>query len=147
MKNSKAQLNRRKFIGSTAALAVGTALGGHSLFGAPSILKYFGKPDSFIKGVQLGVITYSYRSMPDQSIEAVLGYVKESGIGAVELMGDPAESFAGKPENPVNFREFFMLRRKQRDGNGMSADEEKQLAELQAQREAYNKEVAQSFIG
>jgi hypothetical protein len=85
--------------------------------------------------------------MADQSIEAVLKYVTDSGVGAIELMGDPAEAFAGKPENPVAFREFFMLRRKQRDGDGLSGDEEKQLAEMQAQSEAYNKAVAEWRMG
>jgi sugar phosphate isomerase/epimerase len=35
--------------------------------------------------------------MPDQSAEAMLQYVVESGISAVELMGDSVESFAGAP--------------------------------------------------
>jgi sugar phosphate isomerase/epimerase len=51
-------------------------------------------------GVQIGVITYSYRSMPDQSAEAILRYVIDSGVSAVELMGDPAEAFAGRPSAP-----------------------------------------------
>lgn len=55
------------------------------------------KPNSLFSGVQVGAITYSYRSMPDQSAEATLRYILESGISAVELMGDPAESFAGRP--------------------------------------------------
>src|SRR5262249_31066729 len=48
-------------------------------------------------GVQIGTITYSYRQMPDQSAEATLKYVLDSGISAIELMGGPAESFAGAP--------------------------------------------------
>ena len=56
-----------------------------------------GKPNSLVNGVQLGPITYSYRSMSDQSAEATLKYIVDSGISAVELMGDPAESFAGRP--------------------------------------------------
>jgi sugar phosphate isomerase/epimerase len=55
------------------------------------------KPNSLFSGVQVGAITYSYRSMPDQTAEATLRYIVESGISAVELMGDPAESFAGRP--------------------------------------------------
>src|SRR3954447_25527726 len=55
------------------------------------------KPNSRINGVQIGAITYSYRSMPDQSAEATLKYIVDSGINAVELMGGPAESFAGAP--------------------------------------------------
>jgi sugar phosphate isomerase/epimerase len=49
--------------------------------------KMFGaaKPDSKIKGVQIGTISYSYRSMPDQSAEAMLRYLVDSGISACEL--------------------------------------------------------------
>ena len=35
--------------------------------------------------------------MPDQSAEATLKYVVDSGISAIELMGGPVESFAGAP--------------------------------------------------
>ena len=55
------------------------------------------KPNSLIDGVQIGTITYSYRSMPDQSAEATLKYVVDSGISGIELMGGPVESFAGAP--------------------------------------------------
>ena len=47
-------------------------------------------------GVQIGTITYSYRSMPDQSAEAILKYVVDSGINAIELMGPPVEAYAQK---------------------------------------------------
>jgi len=57
------------------------------------------KPNSVFNGVQIGTITYSYRSMPDQSAEAVLKYVLDSGISAIELMGGPVESFAGAPSS------------------------------------------------
>ncbi|HEY7501556.1 MAG TPA: hypothetical protein VH740_23740 [Vicinamibacterales bacterium] len=55
------------------------------------------KPNSLIDGVQIGTITYSYRSMTDQSAEATLKYIVESGISGIELMGGPVESFAGAP--------------------------------------------------
>src|SRR6266540_5761379 len=55
------------------------------------------RPNSLIGGVSIGTITYSYRSMPDQSAEATLRYVVESGISQIELMNGPAESFAGAP--------------------------------------------------
>ncbi len=55
------------------------------------------RPNSTIEGVQIGTITYSYRSMPDQSAAAVLKSVVDSGIRAIELMGGPVESFAGAP--------------------------------------------------
>jgi sugar phosphate isomerase/epimerase len=43
------------------------------------------KPDSKIKGVQIGTISYSFRSMPDQSAEATLRYYVDSGISGAEL--------------------------------------------------------------
>jgi len=52
--------------------------------------------------VQIGVITYSYRQMPDQSAETTLKYILDSGINAVELMDTPAELFAGRPAAPQN---------------------------------------------
>jgi sugar phosphate isomerase/epimerase len=55
------------------------------------------RPNSLIEGVQIGVITYSYRSMSDESAEATLKYIVDSGISAIELMGGPVESFAGAP--------------------------------------------------
>jgi sugar phosphate isomerase/epimerase len=55
------------------------------------------KPNSMIDGVQIGTITYSYRSMPEQTADATLKYVVDSGISAIELMGGPVESFAGAP--------------------------------------------------
>lgn len=57
------------------------------------------KPNSKIKGVQIGAITYSYRSMPDQSAEATLRYIVDSGISAIELMGGPVNDWARKKGN------------------------------------------------
>lgn len=58
------------------------------------------RPNSLINGVKIGTITYSYRSMPDQSGGATLKYVVDSGISAIELMNGPAEQFAGAPAFP-----------------------------------------------
>src|SRR6516164_3759464 len=58
------------------------------------------RPNSIINGVRVGTITYSYRSMPDQSGDATLQYVVDSGISAIELMNGPAEQFAGAPAVP-----------------------------------------------
>ena len=56
------------------------------------------RPNSTVNGVDLGTITYSYRSMPDQSAEAILRYVLASGISRIEFMGGPVEAFAGAPQ-------------------------------------------------
>ena len=47
--------------------------------------------------MQIGVITYSYRSMPDQTAEATLKYILDSGVSATELMDGPVENFLGRP--------------------------------------------------
>jgi len=54
------------------------------------------KPDSKFGGVQIGTITYSFRSLPS-SAEQVLGYCTDCGISAIELMSNVAESYAGAP--------------------------------------------------
>src|SRR3954469_8982729 len=86
---------RREF--GKLALAGLPAAGGlartESIFGAFAQAK----PNSLIDGVQIGTITYSYRQIPDQSAEATLKYILDSGISAVEIMGGPVESFAGAP--------------------------------------------------
>jgi sugar phosphate isomerase/epimerase len=56
------------------------------------------KPNSKFDGVQVGVITYSYRSMPGANdAPALLKYIVDSGVSGIELMGPAAEIFAGSP--------------------------------------------------
>jgi len=55
------------------------------------------KPNSKFSGVQIGVITYSFRSMTDQTAEATLKYIVDSGLSATELMDGPVENFLGRP--------------------------------------------------
>ena len=64
------------------------------------------KPNSKFGGVQIGTITYSYRSMPDQKLEGLLNYIVQSGISSVELMGAPVEQFAGIPKNKDEARQW-----------------------------------------
>jgi sugar phosphate isomerase/epimerase len=55
------------------------------------------KPNSIFGGVQIGVITYSFRALPSTA-EEVLKYCLECGISAIELMSNVAESYAGSPQ-------------------------------------------------
>ncbi|MDB5145693.1 MAG: sugar phosphate isomerase/epimerase [Mucilaginibacter sp.] len=87
-------ISRRRFIGSTALATAGIALASKSVFAVGSLFQ--SKPNSVINGVQIGVITYSFRSMPS-SAEQLLQYCLQCNINAIELMGDAAETFAGKP--------------------------------------------------
>jgi len=54
-------------------------------------------PNSCFNGVQIGVITYSYRSMPSTAGD-ILRYVLECGISSIELMGSVIEQHAGAPD-------------------------------------------------
>ncbi|MDO6438318.1 TIM barrel protein [Cyclobacterium sp. 1_MG-2023] len=135
--------NRRAFLIKSLFGTAGIALASTSLIkGAPAIIKNYNKPDSKINGVQIGCITYSFRSLPDQSAEATLKYVTDSGISAIELMGGPAESFAGIPESTMDRGRFNNLRRKKRDGGQLSADENKEFMELQKEAEDHAASVA-----
>ena len=142
MKKNPTSFTRRRFIGTGTLVATGLGLGAHRLFAGPAIIRQLGDNASMINGVQIGVITYSFRSLEDQSAEATLKYVTDCGISAIELMGDPAEAFAGKPANPVDMRKMFPLMRAQRQGQELTAEQQKELAEMRAQSEAYNREVA-----
>ena len=141
MQKTNQILSRRNFLGKSTLAAAGTALIGPSLFSAPAILKHYKRPNSYINGVQIGVITYSFRSMEDQSAEATLKYILDSGINAIELIGDPAETFAGRPDNPIDMAKMWPLREKRRDGK-ITKEEEKELVEMTAQLESYKKQVS-----
>lgn len=60
-----------------------------------------GKPNSRWSGVQVGVITYSFRAMPSSSAEDTLRYIVDCGLSGIELMNNVAESFAGAPAGPA----------------------------------------------
>ena len=55
-------------------------------------------PSSKIHGVQIGVITYSFRGM--QNLDDIIAAINKIGINAVELMSNNAESGAGAPSMP-----------------------------------------------
>ena len=65
----------------------------------PGALLAQGKPNSKINGVQLGVISYSYRQMKPFDAPAVLKYAVQNGINAVELE-NVQELWAGLPPAP-----------------------------------------------
>lgn len=91
-------VSRRAFIGKSALAITGLALSSQHVFGAPAILKSLGKPNSKFNGVQLGVISYSFRSLPTNA-EQVLKYCVDANVSAIELMGTTAEAFAGAPNS------------------------------------------------
>jgi sugar phosphate isomerase/epimerase len=76
-----------------AAVVLAAALLGNACSGTD-------KPDSHFKGVQVGVISYTWRSMPAGEAGDILAYCLASGISSIELMGNVAEQFAGIPPLP-----------------------------------------------
>ena len=100
--NSNKNLSRRKFLGNTAALAAFSMVPLNlSKMDAPVANTAAGtKPDSKFGGVQIGTITYSWRSMPG-GVENIIKYCNETGISSVELMSNDVEEFLGAPKNPM----------------------------------------------
>lgn len=93
MKNST--ISRRKFLGTASAAAAFTLV--------PLNLSCSGgtrskKPNSKVAGVQLGLTTYSYLSMP-HSLEEVLEYILQAGVNSVE-MRSVLEEGLGIPKPP-----------------------------------------------
>lgn len=91
----KSAISRRKFIG-TAAGAAALAV---APFSYPfSIGTSKKKPNSKVGGVQLGLTTYCYRSIP-HSLEEVLQYAITSGVNSLE-MRSVLEEGLGIPQAP-----------------------------------------------
>ena len=117
MSNSKKTIqnnSRRNFLYQSSLASLGLVFMGKNTLAANSF--FLANPNSKIKGVQIGAITYSFRSMPG-SAEQLLQYLKETGISAIELMGDPAEAYAGSPAGnmPKMTREEYMKTMEERN--------------------------------
>jgi hypothetical protein len=111
-------VNRRTFLQTAGVAAVGSIIvPAQRLKGAPHIKRF--------ADVKVGAISYSYRALPS-SAEEILGYLVQGGLETVELMGGPAEAYAGVPAGPG---------RPSRD----ASDAER--AEFQQAREAYTEEA------
>lgn len=85
------------------------------------------KPDSNFNGVQVGVITYSWRSMPGTP-QDIINYCVQTGISSIELMGNVAEAYAGAPKllrRPENFNELS-----QEEKEAFTADREESMREI-----------------
>src|SRR5580658_6281864 len=91
--------NRRQLLTRGTACLAALAASKWQTSRAANSVPHLRRPNSRINGVQIGVQSYSFRSLPDQSMEAILRYCREVGINAVELQGasfdDPIEAFTG----------------------------------------------------
>jgi len=82
--------SRREF----GKIALGSVLAGMTLSRAAASLAAAAKVNSTFSGVQIGAITYSFRTLP---VEDVLKAYTTIGIGEMELMSNHAEALAGAP--------------------------------------------------
>ena len=142
MKKNKHLNSRRSFINQLTTATTGIFLGSSNAFGAPAFIPNLISKRNQFNGVQLGLITYSFRALEDQSAEATLNYILECGANAIELMGQTAETFIGKPVNKIDRRLRYRLLRKERK-KSLSQEEAKTLSEIKKQQASYDKEVAQ----
>jgi sugar phosphate isomerase/epimerase len=94
MKHSS--ISRRKFLGTTAAATAGISVVPFSFSCTSGLMGK--KPNSKVNGVQLGLTTYSFLSMP-HSLEEVLEYTVKAGVNAVE-MRRVLEEGLGIPADP-----------------------------------------------
>jgi Sugar phosphate isomerases/epimerases len=95
-------LSRRKFLGSTATVAAFSMIP-INIFGknTPVTREVPGTtPNSNFGGVQIGAITYSWRSLPG-GVENIIKYCNETGISSIELMSNDVEEYLGAPKNPM----------------------------------------------
>jgi len=93
------RVSRRKFLGLTATAAGLAIVPVNFAQVVESQKRDSSKPNSEFGRVQVGAITYSWRSMPGTA-EDILKYCLACGISSIELMGDPVEQFAGLPKSP-----------------------------------------------
>ena len=96
------KISRRSFLGgSAAALAtasiapIATSCQTTPVPSFPGIYDFGSK----FNGVQIGAITYCWRSMPG-GLENIIKYCKETGVNSVELMSGDLEMYLGAPSRP-----------------------------------------------
>jgi hypothetical protein len=99
-------ISRRRFLGTTAAAAAAAAIP-FNTFAIRSDMK---KPNSRVGGVQLGLTTYCYRSIP-HSLDETLSYLLENNVSSIEMrsvleegLGIP-QSRMGRPGQQVSEQE------------------------------------------
>ena len=99
-RKSASQVSRRRFLGLTASAIAFSAIPLNISYGSGTRNQKQNRPNSNFGGVQVGAITYSWRSMPTNA-EDILKYCLQTGINSIEMMGDTAERYAGLPQIPA----------------------------------------------
>jgi sugar phosphate isomerase/epimerase len=94
-------LSRRKFLGTAATAAATIAIlpVSSSCKSSSSRVTAISKLNSKFKGVQIGVISYSFRDM-GSNMETTLKACVDSGCSSIELMSTGIEEYLGAPSAP-----------------------------------------------
>lgn len=98
------RFSRRNFLGTATAAAAFSMVPLQYAFNAAPEPGTLYKPDSNFGGVQIGAITYSWRSMPG-GVDNIIRYCQETGLSSIELMSNDLEEYLGAPKNPM--MEFY----------------------------------------
>lgn len=98
MKNNS--FSRRRFLTLTAGAAALALIPANFVSAADAKKEKVKKPNSKFGGVQVGAITYSWRSM-SPTAEDTLKYCLQCGISSIELMSNTIELYAGAPQVPA----------------------------------------------
>ena len=133
--------NRRDFLFKTVLASVTLFVSRKSVLANTSQLFVLDNPNSKFQGVQVGAITYSWRSLPS-SPEQILQYCIDSNISAIELMGDSIELYAGKPANTIQ-----QTPRVPGQPRTISDEQKKQLAAYQQQVAEWRASVSMDAFG
>ncbi len=154
------KLSRRDFLGRSGAALAGAAF-------IPSLFACGGQPasapagaaaaaapaagtvNSKFGGVQIGTITYSWRSMPG-GLENIVKYCKEANVSSIELMGNDLEAYLGAPESPMRriFAEAMAKMPKPQPGQAPAPRRRPSFTpEQQAEIDKYNEEMTAWRVG
>ncbi|MCP4257523.1 MAG: sugar phosphate isomerase/epimerase [Planctomycetes bacterium] len=119
-KEGKVTISRRGFMGGAAAIAASTIMSQYAMGRSG---RRGSRPNSNFNGVQIGAITYSFRSMPSTA-EDILKYTVRCGLSSVELMGDAAEQFAGMPRGAGRGRRRGQMTDEQRQARQKTQEDQ-----------------------
>jgi hypothetical protein len=133
MKENKTTINRRNFLQSTALAAGAFAIAPLQTACTTTCKEEVNR--SNFGGVKIGAITYSYRSLPTDA-GSVLLYSLASGLGSLEMMGDVAENYAGRPKAPQ-----FGPQIRPVPGQQLTPEQQKEREAMAEARQKYNDEL------
>jgi len=100
------------------------------------------KSEQYSESITIGLQTYSFRTMDDESPLAILEYIKQTGIKNVELMGNHAEPFAGIPQENLSRDERRLLYKLYRNED-MSEQEKANAEILREKRNLFEEKISQ----